>query len=67
MNTSTKGFYIGLPATDYQFFNTLAKKMGWSVKTKKSVLGDFIKSRPKDVPISDDEILNELYAVRYKR
>ena len=67
MNTSTRGIYIELPAADYRFFSQLAKKMGWRVETKKNVLDSFIKSRPKNADISDDEILEELYAVRYKK
>ncbi len=67
MSTSTKGIYIELPTSDLSFFKTLAKKMGWNVRTPKNILDDFIETRPKDVDISDEDILNEVYAVRYKK
>ncbi|NLO70116.1 MAG: hypothetical protein GX102_04075 [Porphyromonadaceae bacterium] len=67
MSASTKGIYLELPVSDFKFFTTLAKKMGWNVKTKKNILDSFIESRPKDIEISDDEILDEIYDVRYKK
>lgn len=67
MSTSTKGIYIELPTSDFTFFKTLAKKMGWNVKTKKSILDNFIDTRPKNVELSDEDILEEIYQVRYKK
>lgn len=66
MSASTKGIYLELPISDFNFFKTLAKKMGWNVRTPKNVLDSFIETRPKDVEISDEDILDEIYAVRYK-
>jgi len=39
--------------------------MGWAVETKESALQKFIATRPKNVKITDEEILSEVYAVRY--
>ena len=41
--------------------------MGWSASAKESMLDRYVKSRPKDVELSDDDILSELNAVRYSK
>jgi len=56
---------LNLPKSDMRFFRDLANKMGWEVETKKSALQKYISSCPKNVNLSDKEILSELYAVRY--
>ncbi len=43
------------------------QKMGWSASTKESMLDRYVKSRLKDVELSDDDILSELNAVRYSK
>jgi len=53
--------------TDAIFFEKLAKKAGWTFKTKESILEKYIETRPKNVELSDEEILEELYAVRYAK
>ena len=39
--------------------------MGWQVQTREDLLDSFIKSRPAKSPLSDDEIMDEMKAVRY--
>jgi len=56
---------LNIPKSDMRFFRELATKMGWVVETKESALQKYIASRPKNVKLSDDEILSEVYAVRY--
>jgi len=56
---------LNIPKSDFRFFKELAMKMGWKTETKKNALRQFIASRPKDVDVSDNEILSEVYAVRY--
>jgi len=56
---------LNIPKSDVRFFRELAEKMGWAVETKESALQHYIASRPKNVKISDEEILSEVYAVRY--
>jgi hypothetical protein len=56
---------INLPKSDMRFFREFVAKMGWVVETKESALQKFIASCPKNVDISDEEILSEVYAVRY--
>ena len=56
---------LNIPKSDFRFFKELAAKMGWKAETKGNALRKFIASRPKNVDISDDEILSEVRAVRY--
>ena len=41
--------------------------MGWEVQTRESLLDSFIKSRPAKQALSDEEIMDEVRAVRYSR
>ena len=56
---------LNIPKSDIKFFRELTSKMGWVIETKESVLQKFIASRPKNIKLSDEEILSEVYAVRY--
>ena len=51
---------------DLNFFGELAKRMGWAYKTKESILEKFIETRPKNVDLSDEEIMEEIRTIRYK-
>jgi hypothetical protein len=67
METVMQNIYLNIPKTDMLFFNELAKKMGWGVETKENSLQKYISSRPKNVDLSENEILSEINAVRYKQ
>jgi len=56
---------LNIPKSDMRFFRELASKMGWAVETKESALQRYIASRPQKVKLSEQEILSEVYAVRY--
>jgi len=56
---------LNIPNSDMRFFRELATKMGWAIETKESALQKYIASRPKNVKLSDEEILSEVYAIRY--
>ena len=56
---------LNVPKSDMAFFRKLVSKMGWELETKEIFLSRYIASRPKNVALSDDEILSEVYAVRY--
>ena len=58
---------LNIPKSDMRFFRELVLKMGWVADTKESALQKYIASRPKNVKMSDEEILSEVYAVRYGR
>ena len=61
------GVRLNIPKSDVRFFKELVSKMGWVFETKESVLQKYIASRPKNVELSDEEILSEVYAVRYEK
>lgn len=67
MDTLLEGFYLNVPRSDVKLFQELAKKMGWTVSKKDSILNMYMKSRPKNVDLSDEDILAELNEVRYKK
>ena len=64
---SMQGAYINVPTSDWKLFKELVRKMGWEVQTRESLLDSFIKSRPMKQVLSDEEIMDEVRAVRYSR
>lgn len=65
MDVALQGFYLNVPKSDVKLFRQLMKKMGWTVSNKEAVLERYIESRPKNAALSDDEIMQELNAVRH--
>ena len=55
---------VNIPSSEKAFFMKLMKKMGWEVNTQESELQKYITSRPKDCPLTDDDIMSEIKAVR---
>lgn len=66
MESTLRGVYINVPQADMKFLKELVKKMGWTVERKESLLKKYISKRPSKVDLSDDDIMEELKAVRYK-
>ncbi len=66
MDSTLRGAYINVPQADMKFLKELVKKMGWTVERKESLLKKYISKRPSKVDLSDDDIMEELKAVRYK-
>ena len=64
-NPAIQGAYINIPLSDWKFFKELVQKMGWEVQTREELLDSFIESRPEKSSLSDEEIMNEVRAVRY--
>jgi len=67
MDTAFENISLQLPQGDMFYFEQLARKKGWAFKTKESILQKFIDTRPKNVDISDDDIMEEIYAIRYAK
>ncbi len=65
--TMNQGIFLSIPKSDIKFFKELAKKMGWDIDIREDFLKDYIASRPKRVTLSEEEILAELNAIRYKK
>lgn len=66
MDSTLRDVYINVPQADMKFLKELVKKMGWTVERKESLLKKYISKRPSKVDLSDDDIMEELKAVRYK-
>jgi len=56
---------VDIPQSDLIFFRLFANKLGWQFKTKQTLWDEFVKSRPENVNLSDEEIMEEVRAVRY--
>jgi hypothetical protein len=65
MNNTYQHVYLTIPSSDMKFFKEFVAKMGWQIAVKESFLKDYIASRPKHVPLSDEEIQAEVTAIRY--
>jgi hypothetical protein len=65
LQTDIQKIYLNVPQSEVEFITTLAKKMGWEIETKEDLLQKYIASRPKNVDLSDEEILSEVRSVRY--
>ena len=53
--------------TDVIFFEEFAKRMGWAYKAKDSILEKFIQTRPQNVDLTDEEIMDEIRTIRYMK
>ena len=62
---SIQGAYINIPVSDWKFFKELVRKMGWEVQTREDLLDSFVSTRPDKSPLTEDEIMDEVRAVRY--
>jgi hypothetical protein len=67
METTIQSVYLNIPKADMKFVKELAKKMGWSIETKESLLKNYISKRPTKVELSDEDIMEEVNAVRYRK
>lgn len=56
-----------IPKSDVKLFKQLMNKLSCAVSDKESVLDEYIQSRPENIEISDEEILQELDFVRYSK
>lgn len=58
--------FLNVPTADMELFKSLMGKFGWKYETRKDTLKRFVMSRPKAVDMTDDDIMEEIRAVRYK-
>ena len=63
----TQGVYVNVPAVDWSLFRELIRKFGWQAETREQLLDRFIISRPVNPDISEEEIMDEVRAVRYAK
>ena len=65
--TNTQGIYLNVPMADWMLLKELIRKFGWQAETREQLLNRFVKSRPKKPPLSEEEIMDEVNVVRYKK
>ena len=66
-NVQMQGVYVNVPAVDLSFFRELIRKFGWQAETRDHLLDRFVSSRPATPGISEEEIMDEVKAVRYAK
>ena len=62
---NTQGIYLNVPMTDWVLLKELIRKFGWQAETREQLLERFVKSRSNKDLLSDEEIMEEVNAVRY--
>jgi len=59
--------FVDIPQSDVLFLQLFADKMGWLVNRKQNLWEEYIKNSPKNIPLTDEEIMEEVRAVRYEK
>jgi hypothetical protein len=65
MDTTLQTVLLNVPPSDIEFAKQVALKMGWRIDDRETLWERFIRTRPKNVPLTDDDIMEEVRAVRY--
>lgn len=55
---------LTIPLQDAAFIETLAQRMGWTMRKRRTSVERFINSCPKTPQLTDEEIQVEINAVR---
>jgi len=64
---TSQGVYLTIPRTDWNLFAELARKFGWQTQTNEQLLDNFIAGRPKVEDMTEEDIMDEVRAVRYAK
>jgi len=66
-NIPQENISVKIPQTDMMFFQLFADKMGWLVNRKQDLWEKYAVNSPQNVPLTDEEIMEEVRAVRYAK
>ena len=66
-NSASKGVYLNIPTADWTLFSELVKKFGWQAETKEMMLDRFINGRATVPALSEEEVMDEVRAIRYAK
>ena len=66
-NVQMQGVYVNVPAVDWSLFRELIRKFGWQEETREQLLDRFVGSRPATPALTEEEIMDEVKAVRYAK
>ena len=64
--TMTQGVYLNIPRADWALLQELVSRFGWQSQTREQLLDEFLNTRPQAVDLREDDIMNEVRAVRYQ-
>ena len=64
-NSNMEDLVLSVPLQDAAFVETLALRMGWTMRRRRSSIERFINSCPKAQQITDEEIQAEINAYLY--
>ena len=56
---------VSIPSKDIDIIESLAIRLGWTVRLRRASIERFIKSCPSQPVMTDEEIAAEVNAVRY--
>jgi len=56
---------VDIPQSDMIFFKLFADKLGWQFNSRQNLWDEYIKVSPENVDLSEEEIMEEVRAVRY--
>ena len=65
-DSALQGVYLNVPKSDWNLFKELVRKFGWQSETREQLLDRFIANRPQQPPLTEEEIREEVRAVRYE-
>ena len=57
-------FVLSIPTQDSALIKTLAERMGWIMRKRRTSIERFVNSCPKTPQMTDEEIVAEISAVR---
>ena len=63
--TMTQGVYLNIPRADWTLLQELISRFGWQSETREQMLEEFMQTRPMNVDLTEEDIMNEVRAVRY--
>lgn len=64
-NAAQQGVFLNVPKADWSLLRELIRKFGWQAETREQMLDRFIGTRPTESPLSEEEIMDEVNAVRH--
>lgn len=64
--TMTQGVYLNIPRADWTLLQELVSRFGWQSQTREQLLEEFMGTRPQNIDLTEDDIMNEVRAVRYQ-
>jgi hypothetical protein len=64
-NFEREKILVYIPQSDKVFFQLFANKMGWTIESKEDLLDRYIATRPKNVPLTDEDIMELVREERY--